>query len=82
MVMKRKTAFKIAIESLIEKRRRHYAFDHNIHLLFTKARYENEVTMSAHKNYVRIEQAIKILETERDYKQLALKEEEEEEEDP
>ena len=77
MVMKRKIAYKIAIESLIEKRRRHYTFDHHIHLLFEKAGYQNEVTLNAHKNYIRIEQAIKILETERDYKQLALKEEEE-----
>ena len=70
--MKRKTAYKIAIEALIEKRRRHYAFDHHMHLMFEKAGYSNEATLSAHKNYIRIEKAIEILEAERDHKQLDL----------
>ena len=70
--MKRKTAYKIAIEALIEKRRRHYAFDHNMHLMFIKAGYPNEATLSAHKNFVRIEKVIEILEAERDHKQLDL----------
>ena len=70
--MKRKTAFKMAIEALIEKRRRHYAFDHHMHLKFVEAGYPNEAGLSAHKNYVRICQAIEILEAERDHKQLDL----------
>ena len=70
--MERKTAYKIAIEALIEKRRRYYAFDHHMHLLFAKAGYPNEGTLSAHKNYVRIDQAIGILGAERDHKQLDL----------
>ena len=72
--MKRNTAFKIAIEALIEKRRRHYAFDHHLHLMFVKAGYPNEATLSAHKNYFRIEKAIEILEAERDHRQLTLEE--------
>ena len=72
----------MAIEALIEKRRRHYAFDHNMHLMFVKAGHLNKATLSAYKNYIRIGQVIKILEAERDHKQLSLKEEEEEEEDP
>ena len=70
--MKRETAFKMAIEALIEKRRRHYAFDHHMHLLLEKAGYPDEPGLSAHKNYVRIDQAIEILEAERDHKQLDL----------
>ncbi len=70
--MRRKTAYGLAIEALIEKRRRHYAFDHNMHLMFAKAGYLNKATLSAHKNYVRISKTIKILEAERDHKQLNL----------
>jgi hypothetical protein len=70
--MERRTAYTIAIESLIEKRRRHYAFDHHMHLMFTKAGYPNEATLSAHKNFVRIDEAIKMLEAERDHKQFDL----------
>ena len=70
--MKRKTAFKIAIEALEEKQRKYYAFDHHMHLMCTKAGYPNASGLSAHKNYVRIDQAIEILEAERDHKQLDL----------
>ena len=74
--MKRKTAYKIAIEALIDKRRRHYAFDHHMHLMLVKAGYPNEATLSAHKNFIRIGRAIEILEAERDNKQLNLFEKE------
>ena len=74
--MKRKTAYKIAIEALEDKQRRHYAFDHHMHLMCTKAGYPDAAGLSAHKNYVRIDQAIEILEAERDHKQLDLFEKE------
>ena len=70
--MKRETAFKIAIEALEEKQRKYYAFDHHMHLMLAKAGYPDEAGLSAHKNYVRISQAIEILEAERDHKQLDL----------
>ena len=70
--MKRKTAYEIAIEALEEKQRRNYAFDHHVHEKFAKAGYRNEPTMSAHKNFVRIDQAIEILEGEKDCRQLTL----------
>ena len=70
--MKRKTAYKLAIAALEEKRRRQYAFDHHMHLMFVKAGYPNEATLNAHKNYVRITKAIEMLEAERDHKQLDL----------
>ena len=70
--MQRKTAYKIALQALEEKQRQHYSFDHNMHLLFVKSGYQNEATLNAHKNYIRIEQAIEILEAEKDYRQLTL----------
>ena len=70
--MKRKTAYKIAILALEEKQQRHYAFDHHMHLLLEKAGYPDEPGLSAHKNYVRIEEAIEILEAERDHEQLFI----------
>ncbi len=70
--MKRKTAYKLAVEALIEKRRRNYAFDHNMHMKFAEAGYPNIATLSAHKNYVRITMAIEILEAEKDYRQITL----------
>ena len=73
--MKRKTAYKIAIEALEEKQRQHYSFDHHMHLKFVEAGYPNEAGLSAHKNYVRIDQAIELLGAERDHKQLDLFEE-------
>ena len=65
--MKRKTAYKMAIEALIEKRRRHYAFDHNLALVFP-ATYNKNAT----KNFLRITKAIELLEFEMDHKQLDL----------
>ncbi len=64
--MKRQTAYKLAIEALEEKQRRQYTFDHNLHERWEKAGISNETTQNAHKHYVRIEQAIDILEAERD----------------
>ena len=65
-LMKRQTAYKLAIEALEEKQRRQYAFDHNLNERWAAAGISNETTQNAHKNYVRIEQAIDILEAERD----------------
>ncbi len=70
--MKRKTAFAMAIQSLEEKQRSRFAFDHNMHLLLVKAGYLDEAGLSAHKNFVRIDQAIEILEGEKDHRQLTL----------
>ena len=72
MVMKRKTAYKMAIEALEGKRRRQYAFDHHLHKRFLKGGFLNKPTLSAYKRYIRIGKAIKILETERDQTQLDL----------
>jgi hypothetical protein len=57
--MKRETAYKIAIDALIEKRRKHYAFGY--HLAEDYPATENKNTI---KNYKRITQAIEILEAE------------------
>ncbi len=65
--MKRKTAYRIAIEAMEDKQRRNYAFDHNLGLVFPAA-----VNESATKNYLRITEAIETLEAERDHQQLDL----------
>jgi hypothetical protein len=70
--MKRKTAYKLAIEALEEKRRRQYAFDYHLHERFSKGGVQNKPTLSAHKRYIRIGKAIEILETERDQIHLDL----------
>lgn len=58
--MKRDTAYKIAIDTMIEKRRK-FAFD-----------YHMAVSEIAIKKYERINQAIEILEAEKDHKQLEM----------
>ena len=61
--MKRKTAYKIAIEALNENRRK-FAFDHNLATYFPVA-----INATATKNYQRISQAMKILEAEMNHEQ-------------
>jgi len=63
----RETAYKIAIEALSEKRRRYYSFDYNINQLYPGISNETQV-----KNYERITEAIRILDAEKEHKQLEL----------
>ncbi len=70
--MKRNTAFNLAIEVLKEKQVRNYHFSYRAHQEFLKVGYINEPTRNAYKEYLRIDEAIKWLETERDNKQMDL----------
>ena len=64
--MKRETAYKIAIGA-IEQVQRKYAFDHNLAMMYDSIKNEGATTQ-----YKRYSEAIKILEAERDHKQLDL----------
>ena len=64
--MKRKTAYKMAIDSLTEARRK-FAFDHNLATYHPAA-----VNEKATKKYQRITEAIEILENEMEHKQMEL----------
>lgn len=66
MGIKRETAYKMAVEALIEARRK-FAFDYNINRLYPGASNVNAI-----KNYDRITEAIGILETEKEHKQMEL----------
>ena len=70
--MKRETAFQMAIAALKEKQGRQYVFDYNMFLLFQKAGQNTDNLKHAYKHYLRIDQAIEILENERDHQQLSL----------
>ena len=70
--MKRNTAFNLAIEVLKEKQARNYHFSFRIHQEFLKVGYINEPTRNAYKEHLRIDEAIKLLEDERDNKQIGM----------
>ena len=67
--MKRETAYKIAIDAMIEKQRRQYAFDHNVFKMYKNSNDAPESAKKANAHFERIAKAIEILEAERDYKQ-------------
>lgn len=66
--MKRETAYKIAIDAIIDRRRRH-AFGHNLVEMLGDSSISSKRDS---KHYQRFAEAIKILEAERDHKQLGL----------
>ena len=70
--MKRKTAYQIAIAALKEKQGRQYVFDYHMYLTLLKSGQNGEHLRNAYDQYLRISEAIDILESEKDHQQLPL----------
>jgi hypothetical protein len=66
VVIKRETAYKMAIEAL-RKQQRKLAFDYNLPTYFPATNDEKK-----NKKYQRYEEAISILEKEKEHKQLEI----------